>query len=70
MPEFNLVCAVTVSAYTTVDAETLEEAIEVSETRMVVIGDSGSGEDELTAWVILDADGGPQNIHPDSTRSD
>ena len=63
MPKFDLSCAVTVSAYTTVEAATLEEAIEIAEGRNVVLGGPGCGESEDESWIIEDADGSPTDIH-------
>lgn len=62
MSEFNLTCEVTVSAYTVVEADSLEEAIKVAEDRDVVIGGACSGESEHYSWIIEEADGGPTNI--------
>ena len=63
MPIFNLLAQVTVSAYTKVEANTLEEAIKISEERGVVI-DLWWGDDRAKeAWIIEDVDGLPQNIH-------
>lgn len=63
MALFKLGCRVTVSAYTEVEADTLEEAIKEAEGRDVVISGlhSGNGPDE--AWIIDDADGSPEDIH-------
>lgn len=62
MPEFELSCFVTVSAYTTVEADSLEEAIAAAKEREVVIGGRG-GEDQNEEWIIDDADGSPSEIH-------
>jgi len=63
MKTFNLSAQVTVTAYTTVKAETLEEAIEIAESREVVIGGIGTGTEPDEQWIIDDADGSPMNIH-------
>lgn len=63
MPKFKLGCHVTVSAYTEVEADTLEQAIEQADGREVVIGGLGSGTDPQEQWVIEDADGVPFDIH-------
>jgi hypothetical protein len=59
---FSLGCEVTVSAYTTVEADSLEEALKLAEDREVVIGGICSGTDEREQWVIDEADGSPLNI--------
>ena len=63
MPVFKLGCAVTVSAYTEVEADTLEEAIEEAEGRDVGLGGVTSGIDPAEMWSIDDADGAPQDVH-------
>lgn len=63
MTEFKLSCVVTVSAYTVVSADNLDEAIRLSAERQVVIGGPGHGEAENDSWVIEDADGSPADIH-------
>lgn len=64
MPKFNLSSMVTVSAYTVVEADTLEKAIEISKKREAVNGTTGGGsEDEC--WIVDEIDGAPQpsSIH-------
>jgi hypothetical protein len=65
MPKFKLSSHVTVSAYTEVEADTLEEAIKISERRDVVLGGPGSGAYPDESWIIDDADGAPTDIHHD-----
>ena len=60
MPMFRLMAHVTVTAWTDVEAETLEEAIEIAEERDVVL--SGYGESD-ESWIIDEGDGSPENIH-------
>lgn len=62
MAKFKLSAMVTVSAFTTVDAETLEDAIVEAESRPVVIGGINSRESRLESWIIDEADGEPQEI--------
>lgn len=62
MPKFSLNCEVTVSAYTVVEAATLEEAIELSRERDVRLDFNGAGTDENSEWLIEEADGCPKNI--------
>lgn len=63
MPKFELQCVVGVSAYTTVKAKNLAEAIAKVEGRQVRFAATGDADPE-EAWVIEDADGVPQDIHP------
>jgi hypothetical protein len=65
MKTFNLSCKVTVSAYTEVQANSLEEAIKIAATRDVEIGGMGSGNDPDESWIIDDADGAHQEIRND-----
>lgn len=62
MTTYNLSCIITVSAYTTVDAYSLEEAIEMAEERSVKLRFNGSGADPNEVWCIEEADGEPKNI--------
>lgn len=62
MPTFNLGARVTVSAYTIVEADTLEQAIEIARERQVVLGGIASGSNDEEQWVIEDADGTPVDI--------
>jgi hypothetical protein len=61
--KFKLTCQVTVSAYTEVEADTLEEAIEEAKAREVVLEGPGSRADVTQQWVIDEADGECTNIH-------
>lgn len=61
--KFNLSAAVTVSAWTVVEAESLDEAIAKSANRQAVLGGIGSGALPEESWIIEDADGDPMNIH-------
>lgn len=63
MPIFKLSATVTVSAYTTIEADTQEEALKIAEDREVVIGGYGTGMSEDENWIIDDADGMAENIH-------
>lgn len=62
MPTYNLSAKVTCSIFTTVEAETLDDAIEEAEGRSIVLGGVGSGADEESEWVLEEADGMPENI--------
>jgi hypothetical protein len=53
-------CKVTVSAFTAVEADTLEAAIEAVKGRRVVLG--GVFADDESEWVIDEADGSPEDI--------
>jgi len=65
MPVFKLGCRVTVSAYTEVNAATLEDAIKDAAKRDVVIGGIHSGYSHSECWIIEDADGEPEGIKHD-----
>lgn len=60
---FRLTAHITVSAATVVEAETLEEAIEIAKDRDAELEFLGSNTDETEVWAISDADGTPENIH-------
>jgi hypothetical protein len=62
MPKYTLNCVVTVSAYTIVEADTLEDAIEQAGERTVELGFDGSGNDPENVWCIEEADGIPEDI--------
>lgn len=63
MPKYRLSAHVTVSAYTTVDAETLEAAVKIAAGRPVQFGGGPYDQDEH--WLIEEADGSPTDIVPD-----
>jgi hypothetical protein len=63
MPKFHLADHITVSAYTVVEAETIEDAIKTAEGRLAVIGGPGSGYEDDEHWIIEEADGEVENIH-------
>lgn len=63
MKTYQLSASVTVSAYTEVEANSLEEAIEIAKGRSVLIGDERSGVFVDEMWAIDEADGEPTNIH-------
>lgn len=54
---FRLTAKVTVSAYTEVEADSIEEAKEIAEGRAVGIGGPRAGNDPAEEWVIDDPDG-------------
>ena len=62
MPRFRLSAAITVSAFTTVEADTAEEAIEIAEARSAVIGGINIGESRDDSWIVDEADGEPCDI--------
>jgi hypothetical protein len=64
MPKFRLAAQVTVSAYTTVEAKTLDDAIAQAINRTVHL--PGSGYTEGLYWMIDEADGSPDDIVLDS----
>lgn len=57
MTLFKLTAPVTVTAYTEVEAETLEEAKQIASDRSAVVGGLGSGYSADEHWIIDDADG-------------
>lgn len=65
MTTFNLSGCITVSVYTEVEAETLEEAIEIAMTRDVVAYHWGDKTQALEYWVNDEYDGEVQNITKD-----
>jgi hypothetical protein len=62
MPTYNLSCAVTVSAYTTVEADSLEAAIEEAMGRPVELHFNGSGTSADEVWCVEEADGTPEGV--------
>ena len=68
MVKFNLSACVTVSTYTTVEAESLSEAIKIAEERTAVIGGNCSGESPAESWIVEEIDGSPINIYCDSSE--
>lgn len=62
MAIFRFGCFVTVSAYTSIEAETLEEARAIADLRDAAIGGNGSGIDETEYFIIEDCDGSPREI--------
>ena len=62
MTAYKFAAEVTVSAYTIVEADTLEEAMRQAEEREAVIGGLHSGEQADESWIIETADGLATNI--------
>lgn len=62
MPRYNLTCAVTVSAYTTVEADSLELAIEEAEQRGMAMRFNGSAAEPDELWCVDEIDGEPLDI--------
>ena len=62
MKKIALTAEITISLYTEVEAETLEEAIEIAEDRhlMTVVGTGG--ETKYDTWMSDELDGMPENI--------
>lgn len=59
---FVLHAEVTVSCWTEVEADTLEEAVEISKERTVDISRSHGGHEATEQWIIDEGDGEPKNI--------
>jgi len=60
--KFELSAQITVSAYTTVEAETYEEAFKIAAARGAAISDHDCFVDENSSWLIYEADGLPCEI--------
>ena len=63
MEKFNLVAKITISAFTSVKAETLEKAIQLANERkdmMSIASNNGDTPDEV--WMIEELDGTPYDI--------
>ena len=63
MKEWKLCAAVTVSAYTVVEAETLEEAKKLAADLPVKVDPFGYKSEALDVWLIDSGDGEPFDIH-------
>lgn len=65
MNQFTISAKVTISVYTKVEAETLEEAIAIAGGRMPmsIIPNGGDNEDEN--WMVDEIDGTPYDLHED-----
>ena len=65
MKEFLISAKVTISVYTKVEAETLEDAISIAEKRtpMSIIPNGGDNENEN--WMVDEIDGTPYELHED-----
>jgi hypothetical protein len=62
MKKFTLGCTVTVSATTSVVAETLEEAISEAQTRSIELMFNGCGHEYSEVWGVEEADGMAEDI--------
>jgi predicted metal-dependent TIM-barrel fold hydrolase len=62
MKNFKLTAEITISLYTEVEAETLEEAIAIAEERdlMAIVGTGGDTKNDT--WMADELDGMPKNI--------
>ena len=63
---FTLVSKVTVSAYTEVEAETIDDAIKIASQRQAAIGGVGTGTLPDEMWIVDDIDGEPYDIQNDA----
>jgi hypothetical protein len=59
---YHLTCGVAVTAYTTVEAESLQQAKEIAESRSVHLSFNGCGLKASRCWLVESADGEPQDI--------
>lgn len=65
MPKYTFSACVTVSAYTTVEADSLEEATDMVMDRDIVLSPGfGSEAEAEDNWVIESPDGDLYDIHP------
>ena len=65
MKKFTLYATITIGIYTEVEAETLEEAIEISKEREIEQAAWGDTEQKQRCWVSDEYDGTPENICED-----
>jgi hypothetical protein len=63
MTKFKLNSEITISAYTEVEADTLEEAIEIAKERSTMEIPINSLADVSEEWIVDEIDGMPVNIH-------
>jgi hypothetical protein len=64
MKTFHLTCKLGISAYTIVEANNLEDAIEIANDRQLMqIVNSGDTADDT--WMVDELDGTPYDIHED-----
>ena len=62
MKKYNLSGNVTISLYTTIEANSLEEAIEIAEDRDIEKYEWGIEKQKNEVWVAEEYDGDPNNI--------
>lgn len=63
MAQFNLTAKLTITTFTTVEAETLEDALKIAEQRTDMMSISSNNGDEVTeTWMIYELDGVPYEI--------
>ena len=65
MKTFKLTAIETVSIYTDVEAETLEEAIDIATDKEMMFISSNGGQTSKTAWMCDELDGMPVDIRED-----
>ncbi len=64
MKTFNLIARITIGIFTSVEAKTLEEAIEIANQRQIESANNWNIEEQASeAWVSSDFDGEPTDIH-------
>ena len=63
MKEFLISAKVTISVYTKVESETLEEAISIAEERMPMSIVSNGSDNENENWMVDEIDGTPYELH-------
>ena len=63
MKKFKLTALVTVSVYTTVEANSIEEAKEIAQDRGFMSISSNGGDTENDSWICEELDGFPNDIN-------
>jgi hypothetical protein len=63
MRKFRLTASVTISVYTEVEAETLDEAIKLADQRSLMDVVKSGGNSEKYTWMCDELDGTPYDIH-------
>ena len=63
MNEYLIYATVTISTYTRVYAETLEDAIEIASDRSPMSVTPNGGDNEYESWMVDEIDGTPYDLH-------
>jgi len=68
MRKYNLTGTVTITIYTKVEADSLEEAIEIAEDRSIESYRWGDKAQEQNVWIVEEYDGMPMNIRNEDEK--